>query len=125
MSQSIAIGSHRSSHQESARHHRIAMGAVMGLIIGAMTSAIVLTAVNFVSNARSAETTAVETVKAVKVYPVGELPREWRGGRKSVQLEPMSARSQQRSPGLDWIREGAKRTRDGYSIDTSRGLGEP
>ena len=117
MGKSIAIGGYRSSHREHARSRRIGVGAVAGLIIAGLLSAIVLTAVDVVRKATPAQATVVE---APKVYPVRELSREWRGGRSPVRSERMFMRSPTQSPRLDWVREGPKRTRDGYSIDTRR-----
>jgi hypothetical protein len=104
MSQSIAIHHHRLSGREWGRRHQLLLGALLGLVIGALGVAIVATTADVVRAALANETAASDAVAA---YPVRELPREWRWERKAVEFDHMYRQKQ--SPRVDWIREGGKR----------------
>ena len=100
VSHSIAIPRHRPAERERGRHHHLFVGAILCLILGALSFEIVATTVSIVRSAASEETAAAAPRVA---DPARELPREWRLERKAVDFEHMYRQKQ--SPQLDWIRE--------------------
>jgi hypothetical protein len=100
VSHSIAIPRHRPAERERGRHHHLFVGAILCLILGALSFGIVATTVSIVRSAASEEAAAAAPRVA---YPARELPREWRLERKAVDFEHMYRQKQ--SPQLDWIRE--------------------
>jgi hypothetical protein len=104
MSESIAIPHHRLAGRERGRAHHLLLGALLGMIIGALGFAIVASTVDVVGAALAEKTaTAVSLVE----FPARELPPEWRWEPKGVEVEHMY---RQHAPArLDWIREGGAR----------------
>ena len=109
MSQSIGILHHRPAERERGRRHYVLVGAVLGLMIGALGFAIVESAVPLV---RAALTTETAVVGSLAELPGRELPREWRWEREAVDFDHMYR--QKESPRLDWIRENGARYRNGW-----------
>jgi hypothetical protein len=109
VSHSIAIPHYRPAPRERGRHHHLLVGAILCLILGALTYGIVATTVAIVTRAQVDETLAAEPQLA---YPARELSREWSGERNAVRSEHMYAQPQ--SPGLDWLRKEQSQNWKGY-----------
>ena len=104
MSESIAIPHRRLARRERGRAHHLLLGALLGMIIGALGFAIVVSTVDVVRLALAEETPAAASLVE---FPDRELPPEWRWQPKGVPVEHMY---RQHAPArLDWIREGGKR----------------
>jgi hypothetical protein len=91
------------------RVHHLLLGALLGIVIGALGFAIAVSTVDVVRAALASQTAADAALAAPPVveYPARELPPEWRTWKMGVEVDHMYRQKQ--SPKLDWIREGGKR----------------
>ena len=99
MSEMIAIPQYRSAGNEWGREHPRFFRACLGLTIGVLGFAIVMSAFDVVRSAQADQTATVEPA-ADLLAP--DLPREWRWQPKGVEFEHMYRHKT--SPRLDWIR---------------------
>lgn len=104
MTESIAIPHRRLARREPGRAHHLLLGALLGVIIGALGFAIVVSTVDVV---RVAFVEKAPTATSLVEFPARELPPEWRWQPNGVPVEHMYR--QHTPPRLDWIREEGKR----------------
>ncbi len=98
MNQTTAIPHHRPAGRERRPYRRLALVALLALIVGAFGLAIE-TPINVAGAAPSNETAAAEPLPT---YPARELSEEWRWSPQPVQYKHMYRKvPSQRS---DWIR---------------------
>jgi hypothetical protein len=98
MNQTIAIPRQRPVGRERRRYHRLALVALLALMIGAIGLAIE-TPINLARAAFANETAVAEPLPT---YPTRVIPEEWRGHREPVKYKHMYRTDP--TPRLDWIR---------------------
>jgi hypothetical protein len=110
MSESIAIRSHTHARQSRRRArgrvHHLILGALLGMVVGALGFAIVVSTVDVVRAAVGAPGAAAAAAPPLHDAPARELPREWREWQMGVDVDHMYRR--QERPRSDWIRNSGR-----------------
>lgn len=105
MSESIVIHANPPARPARRRLPPLLLGGFLGMVIGALGLAIVVSTVDVVRAALAGP--AVAAVSPLEEAASHELPREWREWKIGVDVDHMYR--QKDSPRLDWIRESGRR----------------